>query len=214
MFTNSPCLWNAAFCECLCWGNNHEPAEINSEVLLCQEVTESSMQTGAGAEVTLVESFPICWAALTVSYYCLPAATPPCVLYFCAAQTSKINMFPSTEKLMNFSINVTDKMKSSWEIRLPVWKHLCVIRALCNIPIKLLGGVLLVQGTFGDWSFRCFSRDHLFVNIVRVRNGYLGTECDVVSWPENSPMPLMTKSKAALMCPLLPVEKPLSKLLL
>lgn len=209
MFRNSPCLRNGALCVCLCWGNNHELAEISSEVLLCQEVMESSMQKGAGAE----ESSPIWWAAPTVSYYCLPAATPPCVLYFCATQTSKINMFASTEKLMNFSINVTDKMKSSWEIRLPVWKRLCVIRALCNIPVRLLGGVLLIQSTFGDWSFRCFSRDHLFCK-HRLRNGYLGTEYDVVSWPENSPMPLTTKSKGVLMCPLLHVEKFLSKLLL
>lgn len=136
-----PMKW--CFCECLCWGNNHELAEINSEVFLCQEVTESSTQRG-------VESSPIWWETLTVSYYCLPAATLPCVLYFCATQTRKINMFASTEKLMNFSINVTDKTKSSWEIRLAVWKWLCMIRALCNIPVKLLGGLLLIQSTFRD----------------------------------------------------------------
>lgn len=210
---NSPCLWNGAFCECLCWGN-HELAEIMSEVLLCQGVTESSTQRGAGAEVTEVKSSPTWWAALTMSYYCLPAAKPPCILYFCVTQKSRINTSPSAEKLMNFSINVTAKKKSSWDIRLPVWKWLCVIRALCNVPVRLLGGDLLVQSTSGVKALEAFIEIICFVNIVRLRNGCLGTEYDVVSWPENSPMPLSTKSKAALMCHLLHVEKLLSKLLL
>lgn len=94
--------------------------------------------------------FPHLMRTLTVSYCCLPAATPPCALYFCATQTSKINMFASTEKLMDFSINVTDKTKSRWEMRFPVWKWLCMIRALCNIPVRLLGGLLLIQSTFRD----------------------------------------------------------------